>query len=56
MKYQTCQNGIRMLWKRDKLESTWKIFQMLENYIDSCPVTIFFGFVFKKDPYFISLI
>lgn len=46
MKYQTCQNSIRTLWKKDKTESTLTVFQMLQNYINSSPATIFVGFVF----------
>ena len=46
MKYQTCQNGIRMLWKKDKRGSTLTVFQMLQNYINSCPARIFVDFVF----------
>lgn len=46
MKYQTCQNSIRTLWKKDKMESTLTVFQMLQNYINSSLATIFVGFVF----------
>lgn len=45
MKYQTCQNGIKMVWKKDKTERTLTVFDMLQNYISS-PATIFLGVFF----------
>lgn len=45
MKYQTCQNSIKMLWKKDKTESTLTAFQILQNYINGSPATIFVDFV-----------